>query len=157
MMTATNGPPGPRLQPFPCLGHSYCFYLIPWPIILEADSAFPLLTFVSPNAQHWKAPEGGISPSLPLASSMAATAGCSNGSHTGVIGEPGPAGPAVNSQWGTEGASQVLWRHRCRQLIQPLRTHSELPSPNPATLQLLYSLVELQSVAVSMTEYLVLR
>lgn len=107
MVTARKGPPTPHLQPSPCLGHSYCFYLIPWTIILEADSAFPLLTFVSPNAQHWKAPERGTSFSFPLASSMAAIPGCSNRSHTGDWGATaGGEGPAVNLQWGAEGTSQ---------------------------------------------------
>lgn len=42
------------------------------------------------------------------------------------------------------------------QLVQILKTCSELPSPNPTTLQLLYSLIQLQGVAISMAEYLIL-
>lgn len=70
-----------------CLALQNQALLIPWNITLEADSAFPLLTFVSPNAQYWKAPERGTS-SLPLASSMADIPGYSNGSHTSVTAEP---------------------------------------------------------------------
>jgi len=94
---------------------------------------------------------------------MAATPRGSNGSHTDVTGESSEQraegeGTVENIAVGSRRGQHGRWREIAAdsQLLHTMKTSSELPSPNPTTLQLLYSLVQLQGVAISMMEYLIL-